>query len=141
MGTQLLQEARTARTMRPEARPEQPPALEARVREMVAMGLPKLAVTSLAGSFPMGFAAQWEQSRDYRVASQVVCSQLLYTRNLQLLTLLVMDPALVMKLGLRAFPKLGRAEAPKMAISACGEALNAMVSKLGCLAGKLDDDS
>lgn len=117
------------------------PDLEAKVREAVAKGLPRLAASALAGAYPMGFVPRFEPCRDFRVSSQVVASQLLYSRNLQLLSLLILEPAAIMKLGQRAFSGLGRVEAPRMVVSANAEALNTVVSKLGCLVARMDDES
>lgn len=113
---------------------------EEKFRDLLARGLPKIASAAVAGIYPDGFSAQMEASRDYLVDSQVVESQLVYTKNLQILSLLIMEPGQIMKLGQRVFPKLGRIEAPKMVVSANEEVLNAVTAKLGYLIGKVEGD-
>jgi hypothetical protein len=141
MEAPVMQDARSGiPTVRPSG-PAGKAALEANVRETIAKGLPRLATTALAAAYPMGFVPRFEPSRNRRVASQVVASQLLYTRNLQLLALLELEPNAILKLAQRAFSGLGRVEAPRMVVSANAEALNTMVSKLGCLLGRMDDES
>lgn len=114
---------------------------EVKFRDLLTKGLPKLAQAALAGVYPMAFNPVIEPAREFRVDSQIVCSQLAYTKNLQVLTFLIIEPGQIMKLGKRAFPKCNRAEASKMVISANGEALNTVMAKLGYLLGKLDEDA
>jgi hypothetical protein len=113
---------------------------EKQVREILGKGLPKIADASFNSVFAVGFQAVPEVARDCSVESPVVASQLLYSRNYQVHSLLVMDLGQILKLGQRAFPKYGRLEGPRMVISANSEALNTVMAKAAFLVGKADED-
>lgn len=115
--------------------------LESQVHDLLGKGLPKIASASFNALYPVGFQAALEPAHDYEVEGQVVASQLIYSRNYQVYSFVVMDVSLILKLGLRAFPKYGRSEIPKLVISANGEALNTITSKLAFLVGKVDEDA
>lgn len=112
---------------------------EAQLRELLGKGLPKIASSSINAMYPLGFKAVEVPARDYAVDAQVVESQLVYTRNFQVSSFLIMEANNLFRLGLRAFPKYSRLEIPKMVVSANGEALNTMVGKLAYLVGKIDE--
>jgi hypothetical protein len=114
---------------------------ESQIRELLGKGLPKIAAASINAVYPVGFKAEEERPRDYVVDAQLVGSQLLYTRNFQVLSFLVMESSQIFKLGQRVFPKYGRTEIPKMVVSANGEALNTIMGKLAYLVGKVDQDA
>jgi hypothetical protein len=113
---------------------------EKQVREILGKGLAKIAAASFNSVFPVGFQAVPEASRDCPVEGPVVASQLLYSRNYQVHSFLVMEVGQILKLGLKAFPKYGRLEGPRMVISANSEALNMIMAKIAFLVGKADDD-
>src|SRR6185369_10657258 len=112
---------------------------ETQLRELLGKGLPKIAVPCINAMYPIGFKAVLEPARDYAVEAQLVGSQLIYTRNFQVYSFLVMDASQIFKLGLRVFPKSSRLEIPKLVVSANGEALNTIVAKLAYLVGKFDE--
>lgn len=114
---------------------------ENQLRELVAKGLPKIAVGSINAVYPLGFKATEEPGRDYSIEAQVVGSQLIYTRNFQICSFLIMEAGQIFKLGQRVFPKYERMEIPKMVVSANGEALNTIMGKLAYLLGKVDGDA
>ncbi len=112
---------------------------ETQLRELLGKGLPKIAAASINAMYPLGFQAVSEPARDFAVDAQVVGTQLVYTRNFQVYSFLVMDLNHIFNLGLRSFPKYSRQEIPKMVVSANGEALNTIVGKLAYLVGKVDE--
>lgn len=114
---------------------------ESQLRDLLGKGLPKIASASVNAMYPVGFKAEEERPRDYTVDAQVVSSQLLYTRNLQILSFLIMDASQIFKLGHRVFPKYSRAEIPKMVVSANGEALNTIMGKVAYLVSKVEQDA
>ena len=113
---------------------------ESQIRELVGKGLPKFAEGSINAVYPLGFKAVEEPARDFSIEAQAVGSQLLYTRNFQVCSFLIMDPGVIFKLGQKVFPKYERMEIPKMAVSANSEELNTIMGKLGYLIGKVDGD-
>jgi hypothetical protein len=112
---------------------------EHQLRELLGKALPKLAVSSINSVYPLGFQTVEEPARDCVVDAQVVISQIIYTRNFQVYAFLIMEAAQIFKLGQRAFPKCSRMESPKMVVSANGEALNMVMSKLASVVGKADE--
>jgi len=114
---------------------------EAQLRELIGKGLPKIAVSSINAVYPMDFLALPETARDCTVDAQVVGSQIAYSRNYQVHSLLIMQAAQIFMLGQLAFPKCGRAESLKMVVSANGEALNTIMGKVAYLVGKVDEDT
>jgi hypothetical protein len=106
---------------------------EAQLRDLLGAGMPKIATASVNAVYPLGFQAMMEPPRDYAVESQVVGSQLLYTRNFQVCSFLIMEAGHIFKLGLRVFPKFGRMDATKRVVSTNSEVLNTVISKLGHL--------
>lgn len=114
---------------------------EVQLREIICKGLPKIASAAATGVYPMGFLSQVMPGRDCMLNAQVVGSQLIYTKNIHVLSFLSMDSEQIIKLGQRAFPKYGRIDSPKMVISANGETLNTIMAKLGYLIGKLDQNT
>jgi hypothetical protein len=114
---------------------------ENQLHGLLAKGLPTIAAASVNAVYPIGFQPVEERSCDCRLGLQAVGSQLLYTRNFQICAFLAMEPGHIISLGQRAFPKSGRMDSPRMVVSANGEALNTIMSKLAYLVGKVDEDS
>lgn len=113
---------------------------ENQLKDIIGKGLPKIAATAIA-IYPVGFLTQLEASRDHLLDVQIACSQLVYTRKTQILSFLILEPSQIGKLGQRAFPKYGRSDAPKMVLSANCEVLNSIMSKIGYLVGKVDEEA
>lgn len=113
---------------------------ESQLRDLIAKGLPKIAVAAIAGIYPLEFEVQPQPSRDILLQEQLVGHQLIYTQNIQILSFLSMDPGQIITLGHRAFVKSTRAEIPRLVISANGEAQNTIMAKLGFLIGRIDGD-
>lgn len=112
---------------------------ETQLRELLGKGLPKVAAASVNAVYPLSFQAMEERPRDFAVDTQVVVSQLIYSRDYQIYAFLIMEGSQIYQLGQRAFPKHGRAESPKMVLSANGEVLNTIMGKLAYLIGKVDE--
>lgn len=113
---------------------------ESQLRDIIAKGLPKIAVAAIAGIYPLEFLVQPQPNRDILLQEQFVGHQLIYTHNIQILSYLTMDPEQIITLGQRAFVKSTRAELPRLVISANGEAQNTIMAKLGFLIGRIDGD-
>jgi hypothetical protein len=114
---------------------------EIQLREVIGKSLPKIAAASINAVYPIRFQALEEPSRDYTVDGQAVGSQLNYSRNFQVCAFLITEASQIFKLGQRAFPKQGHMESLKMVVSANGEALNTIMSKVAYLMGKMDEDT
>lgn len=111
------------------------------LRELLGKGLPKIAASSINAIYPMDFQAVQETARDYTVDAQVVGSQLVYSRNYQVHSFLIMQAAQIFMLGQLAFPKYGRAESPKRVVAANGEVLSTIMGKVAYVVGKVDEDA
>jgi hypothetical protein len=107
--------------------------------DSLGKALQKIAVPSISSVYPLSFQPVEEPARDYVVDGQVVVSQIVYTRNFQVYAFLIMEASQIFKLGQRAFPTCSRMESPKMVVSANGEVLNTVMSKLASLVGKADE--
>jgi hypothetical protein len=114
---------------------------EIQLRGLLTKGLSQIASASVNAVFRIVFQPMEERPCDFSLEAQAVGSQLFYTRNFQVCAYLVMEPGHIISLGQRAFPKSDRMESPKMVVSANGEALNTIMSKLAYLVGKVDEDS
>jgi hypothetical protein len=111
---------------------------ESQLREAISKNLPNILFTGLKGIYPLNFRCETFAAKDFRLETPIASSQLAYTENWQILSFILIDPAQMLKLGVRAFPKLSRSDAPKMVVSANGEVLNSASSKLGFILGKMD---
>ena len=114
---------------------------ETQLREILLKGLPKIASAAASGIYPMGFQPQLVPCRDSVLDSQVVASQLIYTKNIHVVAFLTMDSEQIIKLGQQVFSKSSRLDSSKTVISANGEILNTIMAKLGYLIGKIDNDT
>lgn len=114
---------------------------ETQLREIIGKSLPKIAAASINAVYPISFQALEEPARDFTVDGQAVGSLLNYSRNFQVCSFLITETSQIFTLGQRAFPKHGRVESLKMVVSANGEALNTIMSKVAYLMAKMDEDS
>lgn len=113
---------------------------EIQLRELIGKVLHKIAAASINSVYPLNFKASEEPASDYSVEAQAVGSQLIYSRNFQVCSFLIIEASQIFILGQRAFPKYGRMDIPKMVVSANGEALNIIMGKLAFLVGKAEGD-
>lgn len=114
---------------------------EIQIRDILEKGLPKISIGVLSCIYPMKFLCHPIPSHDKVLNTQVVATQLVYTKSIQVLAYLDMATAQIMSLGQTAFPKYSRLESPKKVISANSEALNSIMAKVSYLISKLDIDT
>jgi hypothetical protein len=107
--------------------------------DLLGKGLPNIAVSCIKGVYGIGFQAVEETAGDFFIESQAVCTQLVYSRNYQVCSFLIVEANQIFKLGQRAFPNYDRLEIPKIVVGANGEALNTIMGKVAFMVGKVDE--